>query len=989
MKIVDVYSDNSVEILDEIISFTATKSAAKNVCAVFMNYNENSPIWKKLHFSGVFTTSFEGFVRKILSKSAKIYSSKNISDFSAIEIISSLSKPLLKQHSALKNLVKSKSFPRELYNLFGMFKINQISCDDLLLVSSNAEISKEDKSRFDIIIKIYGKYLEMLANNNFWDFRDSVLNCISELENNNLLKNSIKKNFERIYVFGAENLSEIQLKLLKNITDNLTLIGDNNAKINTFMGANAFSFDNVAERSKTPVNTLSPYNDDIYQRAIFMKNPEGKLFDFQKSNSLKYRLFTDFQDEIDYISKKIIDGVKHGANYSDFAILLRSSYLANSIVDILKKYEIPVSGRLFSDDFELFKIKFERVLMICDIMKKIGAEKFSEFENLSHKSFVDLENLAEQLNLLTENFLSDILENKFDIEKLLSFQSRKKHRFLLSSLLFGLNLLSENDLVSVKNELKNLSEFYSLYLKNDFVQIASKILDISDVQDENFHKFLAKFLSDLRELSTLKTDVLNEKIDLMSVLNLLQNDLSENLKTENKINLLSIFKSSSKNYKHVFLPALTEGYFPKKSKSTYFISAFANEKISAEIRQKFPLFEKIILSPQDELKDENSLFYVALTRAEESILLSSHKFSDRKQVSPSSYFEQLAFLDAENFNQNETAEIDSQPSLENNSENTETAELEKASVLVADDSIKLSASSINRFLKCPRSFYYTKLLGLKTTSSFTANYGTAVHAVFELVISKHIDDFSKELFLKLGNILFNVKNDRQALIDEGFDEKDVVEELEKLSDLDIEEMHADFESAMDNLEEIGYFDEKPLQGDCEKSFDFVLDDLPKVTFNGFIDAIIRYEDGWRLIDYKTSSDKPNLQYLFSENGVNFCTEKTGKYNENYVKIYDYQIPLYYLACLESAKLENYKENLDEVGYLYVRPKNSPKGESWKDYMPVSEIEQYKQKIIENIKTTVVDKIYQATDFEPSYDDRNCKYCDFQDYCNGKTNEGEV
>ena len=58
-------------------------------------------------------------------------------------------------------------------------------------------------------------------------------------------------------------------------------------------------------------------------------------------------------------------------------------------------------------------------------------------------------------------------------------------------------------------------------------------------------------------------------------------------------------------------------------------------------------------------------------------------------------------------------------------------------------------------------------------------------------------------------------------------------------------------------------------------------------------------------------------------------------------------------------------------------------------MPVSEIEQYKQKIIENIKTTVVDKIYQATDFEPSYDDRNCKYCDFQDYCNGKTNEGEV
>lgn len=988
MKIVDIYSDNSAKILDEIISDSAMNSVSKNACVIFMNYNENSPIQKKLNENGVFSTSFDGFVRKILSKSSKIYSSKNISDFSAIEIISSLSKPILMKHSSLKNLVKSKSFSRELYNLFGIFKINQMSCDDLVLASSSVEISSEDKLRFEIIVEIYKKYLEILENNNFWDFRDSVLNCIFEIENNSLLKKSIKKNFECIYVFGAENLSEIHLNLLKSITDNLTLIGDSNAKINTFMGANAFSFGDFAEKSKMPVNTLLPLNDDIYQRAIFIKNFEGKVFDFKKSNSIEYRLFADFQDEIDYISKKIIDGVKHGANYSDFAILLRSSNLTNSIVDVLKKYEIPVSGRLFSDDFEFFKIKFERILMICDILKKIGAEKLSELETLSLKSFVDFENLAEQLNLLTENFLSDVLENKFDVTKLLFFQNKKKHRFLFSSLLSGLNLLTENDFSAVTKELEKLTEIYSLYLKNDFVQIASKIVNITDIQDENFHKFFAKFLSDLRELYVLKRDVLNENVDLMSVLNLLQQDLSENLKIENKVNLLSIFKSASKTYKHVFLPSLTEDYFPKKSKSTYFISSLANEKISEQIRKKFPYFEKLILSPQDELKDENSLFYVALTRAEEDILLSSHKFSDRKQVSPSAYFEQLAFLDSENFAKFETVETDSQQVEEQISEDISLPKVEKPSVLESNDHIRLSASAINRYLKCPRSFYYTKLLGLKTVSSFTANYGTAVHAVFELVISKHIDDFSKDLFIKLGNILFDVKNNRQALIDEGFDEKGVVEELEKLSNLDIEEMHADFNDALDNLQEIGYFNEKPIQGVCEKSFDFVLDDLPNITFNGFIDAIVRYESGWRLIDYKTSADKPSLKYLFSENGVNFRSEKMGKYSEDNIKKYDYQIPLYYLACLQSAKLEDYRDNLGEVGYLYVRPKNSPKGPSQDDYMPVSEIEKYRQKIVENIKTTVVDKIYQASDFEPNYDKRSCKYCDFQDYCNGKNNEGE-
>ena len=121
------------------------------------------------------------------------------------------------------------------------------------------------------------------------------------------------------------------------------------------------------------------------------------------------------------------------------------------------------------------------------------------------------------------------------------------------------------------------------------------------------------------------------------------------METENKINLISIFKSASKTYKHVFLPALTEGYFPKKSKSAYFISDDANQKISANLKQKFPNFEKLILSNQEELKDENSLLYVALTRAEKDITISTHKFSDKKQVAPSSFFEQLVFADEQNF----------------------------------------------------------------------------------------------------------------------------------------------------------------------------------------------------------------------------------------------------------------------------------------------------------------------------------------------------
>lgn len=990
MKIIDIYTKNSAKILDEILSFGGKNSSSKKLCVIFMNYDKSSSILKKIDENGIFTTSFEGFVRKILSKTSKVFTTQNISGFVATEIISSISKQFLSTHRILKNLTKSSSFPRELYNLFGMFKINEISSADLISACESVNISDDEKTRFKIIVQIYEKYIETLENNKFSDLRDVVLNCISELENNDLLKKSLAKNYDKIYVFGAENLSQIQLKLLKNIVneDDLTLIGDKNAKIHTFMGANAFVFENANEDTESLENTLFPVNKDIFARAIFMINPLEGRYDFKKSKAIEYRLFSDFQDELDFISRKIIEGVKNGDNYSDYAILLRDNSMMKGIVDILQKYEIPVNGRLYSEDFENFKIKFERILMICDILQKIGAKNLATLEKLSPKSLVELEYYTEQLNLLTENFLSDILENKFVAEKLLSLQTRQRQRFLFSTIFDGLGFLSEYDAQILKVELKKIENLYEFYKNGQIVQIVINTTNVADVEDENFHKFFAKFLSDLTEFSTLKNDVLKEKIEIKSILNLLQNDLSENLDTENKVNLLSIFKSSSKTFKHVYLPALSEGYFPKKAKSTYFISNDANEKISAQIRQKFPHFEKLILSVKDEWKDENSLLYVALTRAEEDILLSCHKFSDKKQVAPSSYFEELSFIDGENLVSNDLEKIDTQIAKDEVIDTVSDDKVEKFPVLSSDDKIWLSASSMTCFLKCPRKFYYTKLLGLKTQSSFSANYGTAVHAVFELIVSKYIEQFSKEKFLYLGEILFNVKNDRQALIDEGFDENKVVEELEKLSDLDIEEMRSDFLSAMDNLEEIGYFNEKPLEGLCEKHFEFELEEIPNVKFNGYIDAIIRYADGWRLVDYKTSKDKPKLSYLFSENGVNFCSETRATYNEANIKKYDYQIPLYYLACLNSPDLADFKENLSEVGYLYVRPKNSAKGDSWADFMPVSEIDNYKEKIVENIKTTVVDKIYSMNDFIPTPDEFACQYCDFSEYCNGKSKESE-
>lgn len=986
MKIVDIYTDNSAEILEEIIKYNSSES----VLVIFTNFDKNSIIYKSLKDFAIPMYSFEDFAEKILSKISKYFSYTKISDKSAITIINSISKTYLKKHSLLKNLSKSNVFARELYNLFGIFKTNKISESDLFFANSNCEIEEEDKKRFNIIIEIYVKYLEMLKMNKMLDFRDIILADILELENNSLMQNFIKKDFDKVYVFGAENLSEIQLNLLKLVTEDgdLTLIGDANAKIRSFMGASVFLPEKTSSTFDISTNTIFPLNKDIYERAIFIKNPLQQSPIFKKSQSVDYHLFSNFQDEVDFIAREIIAGVKGGKKYSDFAILLRDNSLIDNFVDTFKKYEIPVEGSIFSEEFDNFKIKFERILMICDILQKLSAKSIFELEQISVKSLVELEDYTEQFNLFIENFLFDILENKYDAEKMLSLKVHKKHRFLLTTVWEFSDILSKEDLNKLKSEFEILQKSYTLYLNEDFAEIPLLLTSVNNVEDENFHKIFAKFLKDLQELIALKTQILREKVEMTEILNLFQTNLSENLQSENKVNLLTMFKSSLKSFKEVFIPSLTENYFPKKYQSTYFISDFANQKISEKIRAKFSNFEKLIFSNEDELQAENNLMYLSMTRAEERVVLSSHKYSNCRQVLPSAYFEQFLFADGENFvsekKENEREEIAQEKIVEQKNEEY----IERTPVLKADAPIWLSASSINKFLKCPRNYYYTKLLGIKTISSFSANYGTAVHAIFELMVKKNINNFSKDNFLKLGNILFNVKNDRQMVIDEGFDEKKVVEELEKLSDLDILEMHSDFENAINNLEKICYFEEKPLEGACESYFEFNTEEIPSVNFSGYIDAIIKYADGWRLVDYKTSSDKPKLDYLFSENGVNFCSEAKGKYNKSNEKKYDYQIPLYFLACLNSAKLEQYKDNIGKVGYLYIRPQNSKKGESWQDFVSVSEIMQYRQKIVENIKNTVVDKIYEKTTFETEYNERSCRYCDFIEYCDGKNEESE-
>ncbi len=960
------------------------KTQDESFLILTLNQNKKEQINFAFNGKNIPIFFFDEFAKNLLKKCPSNVNAAVISDFLATTIIHSLEKQEFIQNKSLKNLTKSTAFSRELYNLISLLKINRADFDTLVSVTDKSNISQEDKTRFKIILNVYKKYNEFLKSNNFYDFRDVILNCIDFLNNNEVLRKTYQQKYKYIFIDSAENINSLQLELLKIFTseENIYLYGDINAKINSFMGANIF------KKEEYNLKTTCR-NEDILKRALYMVT--GKYSNFAQTDAIKYKIFNNSEDEIEFIAKDILSSIKNEKlNYSDFTILLRNNSMKQEVVDLLKNFGISVSGELMSDEYQDFKCKFTNIIDLCNFLKKIDLKTFDKkgFENVFLVSSVDLKHYAQEINILLKQYLNEKLENKYILENIDSIREKTNELFLLNTILKNLSRFNEKDKEIITKNLNTIAQIYKFFLNNDFLQIILKITDIINLKDEVYIKFLAKFMKNLNEFLKIKRDILKEDIETETIFDLMEFTIEENSYIENKINIMTIFKASGLEFEKVYIPYLTENYFPKKVKNTFFITKEANNILSKEIQDKYINFNKIIISAQEELEEEEKLLYTAMTRAKTKLFLSTHKYEDKKQAIPSAFFEQLVFSDKENLLEGKKKEIPKEEKKEIERKNKIIEKIIKSEpVLNKNIEFPLSVSGIKDFLQCPRKFYYGRLLELKGEDPFYISYGNIVHSIFENFLSKHLDEFSKETLKNLGLTLFNSVNDKQAALNAGFDINST-EQIEALSLLSLEEMKKDFLEAVDNVEKTGFFEKQPINAGCEKNFKFKMQEFPNIIFNGKIDAIIKYSDGIKLIDYKTGKSKKELgKEILPAISKNFFDDEGNLKEEELDKAkaaFEYQIPLYCFACENDNSLSNYKD-VNKLGYQYIHNNKKSKNSDI-DFIDKEIISQNKDQIINNLKTFVIDKMYEKTFFEAT-PSNNCKNCNFMDICE-KENNGE-
>lgn len=834
--------------------------------------------------------------------------------FFAFNILKAKGKLLFQNDKAMECLTRSDIFFKEQLKTLSSLYFNDITPQKFIEIIQNLKIAETDQKRLLLIAQLYQSYVEIMEQNEF----------------------KIPPYSASIKQHPNSSPNPVIQKRIQYILDSFT--------------SNTLSLFNATEKTQC--------------------------------QDVSYIEFSDIQSETLYIINEIKSLVANGlTQYNEIAVFIDKTEARKKFIDIVKAQNLPVTSSIYNEDYENLKNKISTYRKISDLFLELSIDNFSyeEIKNITIPSKAKKETCIEQLDEIFKNILTEIIQNSKTTDKL--FSKSTNSRLPIIEIIFpALNNLEENDKIALSSEFRAIKAFYEEYKNKKYANAINSIIK------KHLPKFKEKLLVEavtgkmksLNDLENLFKKLENTEPEFDSFEEIMQGLPQDKEKAKNAIYLASISKKNSKpeKFKYIYIAGLTRNNYPAQNNSYPFISIQTNKILTEKLQEISSGFEYFLTTDEIYFQYKLQDFCQKMSLATNKITLTTHSYEAKKQTQPSIFFKVLCdadnsnFLKIENNSQTENEKFSSQTNISQ-------SKTETNPIISNKDILKLNASAISTFQKCPRKYYYKNLLNLKEPYTFSANYGSIVHAVFQVLNTRAKNNYNKKMALALAKVLFNSAENETRALQAGFSQTDI-ELVKACPKLQLEEMQDNFNEAIDDFSLSGGFDNPPIESKCEQTFSFTLEEIPNVIFDGRIDAILTTSDGnVKIIDYKTGKNKTNtLDYAISDYGVNFKL-KTGKEPtnpESLQKVYDYQIPIYYLACQNSTELKELKDKVTSLGLVYIRPKSKENGCA-EDFITAEKLEKYNNTIIKNLKETIIDKIINETEFvkTKSWDCDNCAY----------------
>lgn len=471
-------------------------------------------------------------------------------------------------------------------------------------------------NRLDLVAKAYKLYQARLKDADAMDFDDLICNCVFLLQGNPDVLEYYQNKFKYVMVDEYQDTNHAQylfVKLLAQKSTNLCVVGDDDQSIYKFRGAtieNIMSFEKTFPNAKVirlEQNYRSTKNILNAANAVIENNVsrKGKTLWTDNATGEKLGVHTAFseQDEADFVSKKILEGVASGRKFSDYAILYRMNTQSNILEKIFVKSGIPyriIGGLRFYERKEI-RDMIAYLSVINNPYDEIRLRRIinQPKRSIGDKTIAQASEIAVQLG----ESVFEVIQHADEYEplkrtspKLLQFASTMQ------------------ELIDAANDdSTSLNELYHLILdKTNYIE-ALRAAENDEAQDriDNINELasnLIKYEEDNGEEASLSGFL--EEVSLMT-------DIDNFDANSDSVVMMTMHSAKGLEFPVVFLPGFEEGIFPG-------IQAIYNPT---------------------EIEEERRLAYVAITRAREELYVLNAEsrmiFGSTSRNKPSRFIQEI------------------------------------------------------------------------------------------------------------------------------------------------------------------------------------------------------------------------------------------------------------------------------------------------------------------------------------------------------------
>jgi len=636
------------------------------------------------------------------------------------------------------------------------------------------EDEKERMEKLRAAVGEFDRFQSMMRQKNRYDFDDMINWVIKAFEENKNLLANYQEKFQYILVDEYQDTSGTQNRLVELLISywekpNVFVVGDDDQSIYRFQGANVENMLQFADSYKDDLLTVVLTNNyrstqpilDISKTLInrnderLVKQIPNLSKDLLSSHTFRKTLthfpvlkeYETQRQEMIGIAKQVQHLMAEGIAAGRIGIIYKENKYGEELAQYFKLLNIPVYSKRHLNILELPLAK-----KIILIFKYIAAEHYISYSGdemlfeILHFDWFPVSPIdIAKLSIETAEKRYD--DKTISLRRMLHDKAKEPAKDLFSTSLPA-GLKEASDVIE-----KLIAKAPNLTLQQLFENIIREAGVLNHIMKSDDKHWQLQILTGLFEFIRDETHR-NPYLALQELVNLIELMEKENITlplvqvsgSDKGVNLMTAHGSKGLEFEYIFLAGINAAFWEKKRKPG----------------GGYKLPDNMFSSPpaggarEGDDEELRRLFYVALTRAEQHLIISYSKYrNDGKELEPSMFIAEI--LDQHELPL-EKAVIDSETLSEfsilhfGEAEAPEIEKIEEELISRLLDKFVMNVTALNNYLKCPLEFYFKNLIRIPSPKNEATEFGSAVHHALEKLFRK-MQEGGKETFSSRGEFI--------------------------------------------------------------------------------------------------------------------------------------------------------------------------------------------------------------------------------------------